>query len=690
MASQSEPPNPLPSNFGIVEATIADHRATLDSGLVTALELTIAYLLRIAHYDIGQGLNAFTLINPDVVSEARASDEYRASGKPARPLEGIPYTLKDSYKYAGLTVTNGSPALEGLMSNEDSFIASRLRAAGAILLGKTNMPPMACGGMQRGLYGRAESPYNSDYLTGAFSSGSSNGAATSTAVSMGVFAMGSETVSSGRSPASNNALVVYTPSKGVLSCRGLWPLYVTCDVPTPMTRTIADMLEVLDVIAERDDEMEGDFWRGQKHLELPIAKEKVRYKDLAEELETENALKGKRIGAPKMYIGEKDGNPNAKATTVNPDVIKLWNRARKDLEALGAEVILTDFPLVTNYEDENICGETNNIVGAPPNWSSAERTMVIAKSWDDFLASNNDEKIKSLKDVDTAMFFPKPEEYIPDTFLEVKNLIDYDNLPALAEKYKDTFVFDLPGMKQAVTALEAQRKRDFEDWLTTQDLDFVVFPAQGDVGKADLEFNMDSAAHALGNGVKYSNGNRAIRHLGVPTVSVPMGVMERNGMPVSLTFAGRGYDDERLLTWAGAFERGSRRREMPKGTPSLETDVLKENRDARESIKGNLVASVKSTKGEDEKIQIQLSVRVKGLSESEEVRLDIYLNGEKLDSFSMVGEKERIVTTNCERREPERLDWSLEPMPPRSVMVLVVARVKDTALDAKLLWTEPA
>lgn len=166
-----------------------------------------SYLNCIATCDILGSINAFTVFNDKVYEEVYASDARRAQGLPPRPLEGIPYTLKDNYTYRGLSITAGSPALKGVMSDEDSTIARRLREAGAVLLGKTNMPPMAAGGMQRGLYGRAESPYNPEYLTADFSSGSSNGAATSLASSMAVFGLGSETVSSGRSAASNNALV---------------------------------------------------------------------------------------------------------------------------------------------------------------------------------------------------------------------------------------------------------------------------------------------------------------------------------------------------------------------------------------------------------------------------------------------------------------------------------------------------
>src|ERR1700761_5558866 len=113
-------------SFNIVEASIEEHRQALESGTTTSVELVVRYLLRIATYDLQGGLNAFTLINDRVFEEAIASDDRRCAGQASRPSGGIPYTLKDSYKYDGMTVTNGSPALEGLMSSEDSHVASRL------------------------------------------------------------------------------------------------------------------------------------------------------------------------------------------------------------------------------------------------------------------------------------------------------------------------------------------------------------------------------------------------------------------------------------------------------------------------------------------------------------------------------------------------------------------------------------
>ncbi|TIX35380.1 MAG: amidase, partial [Mesorhizobium sp.] len=235
------------TDLHLVEASIADLRRALEEGTVTSVGLVGAYLRRIAHYDRhGIALNAVPVLNPDMFAQAAASDRRRREGKTLGPLDGIPYTAKDSYKVRGLTVAAGSPAFEHLVANEDAFTIARLRAGGAVLIGLTNMPPMANGGMQRGVYGRAESPYNKNYLTAAFGSGSSNGSGTATAASFAAFGLGEETWSSGRAPASNNALVAYTPSRGVISVRGNWPLVPTMDVVVPHTRSVADMLVLLD------------------------------------------------------------------------------------------------------------------------------------------------------------------------------------------------------------------------------------------------------------------------------------------------------------------------------------------------------------------------------------------------------------------------------------------------------------
>lgn len=185
------------ATFNLVEAGIDSLQDALASGSLSSVELVALYLRRISKYDCRNTLlNSIPILNPNVFEEAAASDARRASGQAGR-LEGIPFTVKDSFKVKGMTVSCGSPAFKNLISNEDAFTVSSIRAAGGVLIGKTNMPSMAYGGMQRGIYGRAESPYNPEFLAAAFASGSSNGSGVSTAASFAAFGMGEETVSSG-------------------------------------------------------------------------------------------------------------------------------------------------------------------------------------------------------------------------------------------------------------------------------------------------------------------------------------------------------------------------------------------------------------------------------------------------------------------------------------------------------------
>ena len=308
MGERSQPWNDSAvSSFEVAEAGIAELRRALEDGRVSSAALLEAYRRRIDAYDRGgPSLNSIVVDNPDAPAEAAASDRRRARGELLGPLDGIPYTAKDSYLVKGLTAAAGSHAFAGLIAGRDAFAIERLRAGGAILVGLTNMPAMANGGMQRGLYGRAESPYSADYLTAAFGSGSSNGSGTATAASFAAFGLGEETWSSGRAPATNNALCAYTPSRGVISVRGNWPLVPTMDVVVPHTRTMADMFEVLDVIVADDADTRGDLWRSQPWVKIPRASSK-RPRSYASLLPAargaaEDVLVGKRFGVPRMYI----------------------------------------------------------------------------------------------------------------------------------------------------------------------------------------------------------------------------------------------------------------------------------------------------------------------------------------------------------------------------------------------------
>ncbi|KAH9234756.1 hypothetical protein K456DRAFT_1724315 [Colletotrichum gloeosporioides 23] len=570
MGSISTPPT-----LSIVEATIADLESALSQGRINSVELTAKHLLRIAKYDRRSTLlNAIPLINENAFEVAQASDQRRASGQVNGPLDGIPGTIKDSYKEQGMTVAAGSPAFRNLVASEDAFTVKRLKDAGAVILGRTNMPPMAAGGMQRGVYGRAESPYNAEYLTAAFASGSSNGSATATAASFGVFGMGEETISSGRSPASNNGLVAYTPSRGIISIRGNWPLFPTCDTVVPHTRTVEDMFSLLDVIVAKDDKKSCDFWREQPYVQLPDV-DSIRPKSY-QELADGKALKGKRIGVPKMYIGGLDSDPAARKVHTRQSVVDLWRNTRRILEDLGATVEEVDFPVVTKFENQGSesthDGTADGI--APPHHNEFDMCQLMAYAWDDFLADNSDKNVAvSLAQVDSATIFPRPPGSIPDKYASDDPLVRHTDVVAHVTSGR-IGTYDIPGLAKALQGLEARRKADFEDWLGGRGLDTVVWPCNGDVGKADADVNEASAVDAWRNGVLYSNGNCAIRQLGIPTVSVPMGLMSDTGMPVNLTFASKAYDDSNLFRYAYAFEKAGRLRQAPPRTPELTTDAV--------------------------------------------------------------------------------------------------------------------
>ncbi|KAJ3456081.1 hypothetical protein MRS44_016104 [Fusarium solani] len=544
------------ATLNLVEASLEDLQNALSSGSLTSVDLTARYLRRISTYDCRNiALNAIPVLNKNIFEEAARSDDHRASGEPAK----------------GMTAAAGSPAFKDLVANEDAFIVKTIRDAGAVLVGRTNMPAVACGGMQRGIYGRAENPYNPDYLAAAFASGSSNGSAASTAASFAAFGLGAETVSSGRSPASNNGLVAYTPSRSFLSVRGNWPLYPTCDVPVPHTRSIKDLLALLDVVAVKDPIEKGEFLARAKVCRHPgvlagQAKRLVQ-KDFLLQVLVWSANRGPRD----VHRRPGTGGCKTRQVETSPAVVELWNQARQDLEALGAEIVLVpDFPPMTAYENDDLLPE--GCPRRPKDWNAMERGALIAHAWNDFLKDFNDSTLPDLFAVDPFNIYPDSLRTEPELrHFETANAIQYHEL---ADYLRNTTFFGVDGIEEAVKALEGMRKVLLEDWLKGLGCDCVAFPAAGDVGPANADSSFEGSDLAWRNGTYYSNGNRAMRHLGIPSVSVPMGLMSDKRVPVNLTIAGRAYDDVKLLQWANAYEAKTHHRIPPPHTPALESDVV--------------------------------------------------------------------------------------------------------------------
>lgn len=665
--------------FNLLDASISELQDALSLGWLTSVDLVSRYLRRISVYDAsGPKLSAIPILNPSAIDEAAASDARRAAGLPPRPLEGIPYLVKDSIKVKGMTVSNGSPAFENLVANEDAACVQILRNAGAVLLGRTNMPAMAYGGMQRGIWGRAECPYNLDYLAAAYASGSSNGSAVATTSNFCAFSLGSETVSSGRSPASNNAIVAYTPSKGLLPVRGVFPLYPTCDVLVPHTRTVSDLLRVLDVLAVSDPTPTCDFYNEQQVVPIPSV-ESVRPQSFSA-LQVSSSLKGKRIGVPSMYIGDDSSVPPISKVHPRQSIIKLWQEARKALEACGAEVVETDFPLVTIYESNAASGQLVTVANLPEGWPAKERCEVVAHAWDDFLAANGQKGLESLTAVDPDTIFP----LAPGTLL---GFPEAANKPRWSEivQYphtKPSSILDIPGMKQAIQALEDARKETFEKWMDSLGLDVVVFPSTADVGAANADVDEEASRFAWSNGVRYSNGNRPIRHLGVPTVSVPMGIMEDIKMPVNLTFAGKAYDDNSLLRYGYAFEMATRRRVQPPLVPALDSDRLViDGSSHASSSKPPSIAVEKLNKeihGSDVTIRLEGSV---GGAKPES--FSCYVNGQPCDVVSNDGKWSLAVTYPKSERDESWRRWTSPAL--NQTIVVITAHTGPGATAGKLL-----
>ncbi|MES2176296.1 MAG: amidase family protein [Gemmatimonadota bacterium] len=234
----------------VYEASIPDLQAAMNAGRLTSLALVDAYLARIAAYDHrGPSLNAMIALNPNARSEASRLDGERRSGKFRGPLHGIPIILKDNYSTTDMPTSAGSIALAGLRTGFDAFQVQKLRDAGAIILGKSNMHELAAGITSiSSLGGQTCNPYDPDRNPG----GSSGGSGAAIAASFAAVAMGSDTCGSIRIPSAVHNLFGLRPTKGLSSISGIVPLSHTQDVGGPLARTVTDLAITLDATIGAD------------------------------------------------------------------------------------------------------------------------------------------------------------------------------------------------------------------------------------------------------------------------------------------------------------------------------------------------------------------------------------------------------------------------------------------------------
>src|SRR6266481_3483840 len=237
-------------SFELMEATIPQLQAALAAGTITSKGLVTAYLARIEAYDKrGPALNAISVLNGKALDEAAARDAERRAGAMRGLLHGIPIIVKDNYETADMQTADGSLALAGWVPPDDSTLVKKLRAAGAIIIAKSNMHEFAYGITTVGsLFGATRNPYAPDRNPG----GSSGGTGAAVAANFAAVGMGSDTCGSIRIPASHNSLVGIRGTQGLASRNGIIPLSSTQDIGRPIGRSVTDIAIVLDTIVGYD------------------------------------------------------------------------------------------------------------------------------------------------------------------------------------------------------------------------------------------------------------------------------------------------------------------------------------------------------------------------------------------------------------------------------------------------------
>lgn len=323
------------ARFDVTEITIAEAQRAIAEHRVSCHQIIEQYLERIRAYDQITRLNSLVLVNPDALAEA---DEFDAEFKLTQKIHGlqcIGAIVKDNYDTQDLQTTGGSLAMKWFVPATDAFMVQRIRAAGAIILAKSNMAEWAFSPYETvsSIAGITRNPYNLDYVP----AGSSGGTAAAVAANLGAVGLGTDTGNSIRGPSSHTALVGIRPTIGLTSRDGIIPLFLSADVGGPIVRTVEDAAAMLDVVAGYDAQ---DPVTKNSEGHIPAS-----YRAFLDK----RGLRGARIGVFRAYLDAASGDPQVKALT---------EKAILDLKSLGAKIVdpfvIPDFEALT----KNIfCGD---------------------------------------------------------------------------------------------------------------------------------------------------------------------------------------------------------------------------------------------------------------------------------------------------------------------------------------------
>ncbi len=314
-------PAPATGQIEVAEATISELQQAMDSGRATSVDITRAYLARIEAYDrAGPRLNSVIRLNPAALSEAHRLDEERRARGPRGPLHGIPVLLKDNYDTFDMPTSAGSLALAWVVPPDDAFQVRKLREAGAVILGKTNMHELAYGITTiASLGGQTLNPYDPTRNPG----GSSGGTGAAIAASFAAIGWGSDTCGSIRIPSSHNNLVGLRPTKGLSSIDGIIPLAHTQDVGGPLARTVTDLAIALDATVGHDP--------ADPATAAVAGRAPPRFREAL----SPDALRGARIGMLRGLFGE---------TPEDAAVASVVRAALARMVELGADTVTVEIP----------------------------------------------------------------------------------------------------------------------------------------------------------------------------------------------------------------------------------------------------------------------------------------------------------------------------------------------------------